>query len=80
MDGGVTPKTDRKEEEEMEPKRYYRLEEEGLQTSVDNGRRDFKRSECREKGNLGILGMFCVCRKENPYFKFFLLCVDRIFV
>ena len=80
MDGGVTPKTDRKEEEEMEDKRYYRLEEEGLQTSVDNGKRGFKQSESREKGNLGILGMFCVCGKENPYFKFFLLCVDRICV
>ena len=80
MDGGVTPKTDRKEEEEMEEKRYYRLEEEGLQTSVDNGKRGFKQCESREKGNLGNLVMFCVCGKESPYFKFFLLCVDRICV
>ena len=75
MDGGVTPKTDRKEEEEMEDKRYYRLEEEGLPTSVDNDKRGFKQSESREKGNLGILGMFCVCVERKIHILNFFYCV-----
>ena len=75
MDRGVAPKTDRKEEEEMEEKRYYWLEGEGHQTSVDNGKRGSKWYKYREKGNFGNLGVFCVFVESKIQILNFLYCV-----